>query len=581
MSKVVSGALPGQSLVPGLARGDVIYTTVPISFWMGVDTNSGIVIDRHHPLCGTNISGKMLVLPGGRGSCSGSCGLLELIVAGFAPAALIFESADPILALGSLLAAEIFNKSIPVVSVGPQWFRRLASAENMTIDLDRLVVNGAEPAALRLQAPAAGESTLELSARDKAMLAGDEGQARQAAMRIIRRFAEVIGAPHLIDVEQGHIDCCFYTGPAGLAFAERLVSMGGRLSIPTTTNASSVDARRWKSQGIEPTLGTMSDRVAAAYVNMGAKGSFTCAPYLLSGAPTRGQQIAWGESNAVAYANSVIGARTMKYPDMLDVCVALTGRAPYIASHADEGRRATLHIDVAGLRDVDDAFYPLLGYHIGSLAGYDIPVITGLEGAGPNTDDLKAFSAAFATTSGAPMFHIVGVTPEASSLDAVTAAGGVDRQFTITREDLRRSWHELNSATDMNVGLVSLGNPHFSLTEIARTADLCRGRTTSPQTRLVITCGRELHAQASEAGLVAELEAFGVEFWNDTCWCMVDARQMAPFKGAIMTNSAKFAHYGPGITNRTIYFASLASCIAAACSGLHRDSIPGWLRDER
>jgi cis-L-3-hydroxyproline dehydratase len=567
----------GRSLVSGSARGEILYAAEPLSFWMGIDPTSGEVIDRHHPLCGQNVTGRILVLPGGRGSCSGSCGLIELIMSGHAPAALIFESDEPILTLGALVASEIFGRSIPIASVGPAWFSRLAAARRLTIASDRITIDGAEPGALELVAATRGAPALTLSNADKAMLAGKEGQARQSAMRIVQRFAEVVGAGELIDVEKGHIDCCFYTGPAGLEFAERMASLGGKVKVPTTTNAASADRSRWRAQGIDPALGTMSDRVAAAYVGMGARASFTCAPYLLDGAPRRGEQIAWGESNAVAYANSVLGARTMKYPDFLDVCVSLTGRAPHTATHTEEGRSATLRVDVEGLGRFDDALYPLLGYHIGRIAGYDIPLITGLEDSNPTADDLKAFSAAFATTSGSPMFHMAGVTPEAATLEEAMTGGRVERRVDVTRADLCASWRELNTANDPKVGLVSLGNPHFSLTELARTAELCRGRQKARDVRLVITCGRDVYASAREAGLIAKLEAFGAEFLNDTCWCMVDRKQLAGTSGTVMTNSAKFAHYGPGITDKSFHFGSLAACVDAACTGTNQNDVPPWL----
>ncbi|MFO1090027.1 MAG: aconitase family protein [Hyphomicrobiales bacterium] len=563
----------GHCLIAGQAEGEVLYTDVPLSFWMGIDIATGEVIDRHHPLCGISVKNRVLVLPGGRGSCSGSCGLVELIMAGTAPAALVFEIDEPILALGGLVSQEVFGKTIPMASVGPTWFRRLATTRRIAIELDRVIADGDRENALALSTT---PPTLVLSATDRAMLAGDDGKARQLAMRIVQRFADVVGAHELIDVTQAHIDCCFYTGPAGLAFAERMAEAGAKVRIPATTNATSVDRARWRSRGIDPALGRSTERVAAAYVSMGMTPSFTCAPYLLDTAPAEGAQIAWGESNAVAFANSVIGARTMKYPDFLDVCAALTGRAPFVASHTAEGRRATVRIDVAALPRIDDSFYPLLGYHVGGLAGHDIPVITGLERAAPDRDDLKAFSAAFATTSAAPMFHIVGVTPEASSVEAVADCMRL-RTVNVSRDDLEGSWRELNSAEEPGVGLVALGNPHFSLQELARTAKLCRGRTKAESVRFSITCGRDVYAQAAAAGHVTELEQFGAELSTDTCWCMVDARQVADASGPLMTNSAKFAHYGPGITGRRFHFASLTACVNAAASGRHEPALPAWL----
>jgi predicted aconitase with swiveling domain len=186
-------ATVGRCLVPGQATGEVLYTDVPLSFWMGIDTNTGEIIDRHHPLCGQVVTGKIFVLPGGRGSCSGSCGLLELIMNDRAPAALIFENDEPVLTLGTLIASEIFGRSIPLASVGPTWFSRLATAKSLEIADGRIAADGTEPIAFAVSPSAASASTLNLTDADKAMLEGAEGQARQAAMRVILRFAELQG----------------------------------------------------------------------------------------------------------------------------------------------------------------------------------------------------------------------------------------------------------------------------------------------------------------------------------------------------------------------------------------------------
>ncbi len=567
--------LIGRCLVPGSASGEVLYSDVPLSFWMGIDTATGAIIDRHHPLCGQVVSGKIFVLPGARGSCSGSCGLLELIHSGKAPAALVFAEDEAILTLGAMIAGEIFGKTIPIAAVDPASFARLAEQEILTVDNGRVWFGRNDANGFVPPSPA----RVNLTAADQAMLAGEEGRARQVAMRIIARFAEVQGVTELIDVDQGHIDCCFYTGPAGLAFAEQLCAWGGKVKIPATTNATSVDTLVRQGRAIEVSFGEISKRVIAAYTAMGVRPSFTCAPYLLESAPRFGQQIAWGESNAVAYANSVLGARTMKYPDYLDICVALTGRAPRVASHTEAGRQATLRIDVPDLGITDDSLYPLLGYHVGLIAGSDIPVVAGLADTPATRDDLKAFSAAFATTAGAPMFHIVGVTPEAGTLEQALAGKAPQRHVVLTRADLLRSWRELNTATDPAVDLVSLGNPHFSLSELGRAAELCRGKTKSAGVDLVITCGRDIYREADRLGLVDVLKRFGASVLTDTCWCMIFEPMLPRQTRRLMTNSAKFAHYGPGITGREMHFASLEACMAAACSGRTEDEPPAWLQD--
>jgi predicted aconitase/predicted aconitase with swiveling domain len=564
----------GRCLVPGHASGEVLYSDVPLSFWMGIDTETGAIIDRHHPLCGEVVTGKIFVLPGARGSCSGSCGLLELIHNDRAPAALVFAEDEAILTLGAMIAGEIFGKTIPIAALDPESFSRVAEQKTLTVDNGR-VAFGRSDSKSDVPAPIV---RVRLSAADEAMLAGAEGKARQVAMRIITRFAEVQGVTELIDVDQGHIDCCFYTGPAGLAFAEQICTWGGKVKVPTTTNATSVDALLWQKAGVAASLGENSKRVAEAYTSMGVRPSFTCAPYLLRSAPGFGQQIAWGESNAVAYANSVLGARTMKYPDYLDICVALTGRGPLMASHTAAGRHATVRIDVPDLGATDDSFYPLLGYHVGLVAGSDIPVVIGLADARPSRDDLKAFSAAFATTAGAPMFHIVGVTPEADTVEQALAGKAPERHIVLTRGDLLRSWRELNTAAHSAVELVSLGNPHFSLDELGRAAELCRGPSKAAGVDLVITCGRDIYREADEAGLIGELKRFGADIIIDTCWCMIFAPMLPSGTRRLMTNSAKFAHYGPGITRREMHFAGLEACIAAASTGSTDRRLPSWLQ---
>jgi predicted aconitase/predicted aconitase with swiveling domain len=577
-----SNALKGRSLIPGSAQGALLFADVGLSFWGGVDPCSGEVIDRHHPLCGEHLAGRVLAIPSGRGSCTGSSVLMELISNGHAPAALVLAEADEILTLGVLVAQTIFGRSLPVLCIGREAFAALrgkafARLENTALSLfDQVPVDTWQATA----APPTDEprEVLELSALDRALLDGAHGKAAQMAMQIVLRMAELQGAPRLMDITQAHIDGCIYTGPASLRFAERLVQWGAKVRVPTTLNSISVDQRRWRELGIDPALGEPASALGDAYMAMGAQLSFTCAPYLLDSAPQAGEQIVWAESNAVVYANSVLGARTLKYPDYLDICIALTGRAPLIGCHLDTHRKAQLLIELPPLSELDDAFYPLLGYHIGALAGSRIPLVLGLERRAPNLDDLKAFGAAFATTSAAPLFHIAGVTPEALDPAQVLEADTPLPVEKIRLQDLLLSWRELNSAQDLQVGIVSLGNPHFSLGEFAHLARLCRGRSKHPNVALAITCGRAVLEQARTAGHLVAIEAFGATLVTDTCWCMLGEPVIPPGATTLMTNSGKYAHYAPGLVGRAVHFASLAECVDAACTGAASGRLPTWLQ---
>lgn len=576
-------ALTGRSLVAGAAQGALLFADVGLSFWGGVDPFSGEVIDHHHPLSGEHLAGRVLAIPSGRGSCTGSSVLMELISNGHAPAALVLAEADEILTLGVLVAQVIFERSLPVLCIGREAFAALRGKAFARVE-DSALSLFQQPPTDTWQAPAsplpsaAGTPSIELSELDRALLDGQQGKAAQVAMQIVLRMAELQGAQKLVDVTQAHIDGCIYTGPASLRFAEQLVQWGANVRVPTTLNSISVDQRRWRELGIDPTLGEPASALGDAYMAMGAQLSFTCAPYLLDSAPKAGEQIVWAESNAVVYANSVLGARTLKYPDYLDICIALTGRAPLIGCHQDAQRKAALRVELPDLGELDDAFYPLLGYHIGGLAGSRIPLVLGLEQRTPDLDDLKAFGAAFATTSAAPLFHIAGVTPEAMDPAQVLDPQAVLPLQRIRLEDLLVSWRELNSARDSRVDVVSLGNPHFSLSEFARLAQLCRGRRKHPQVVLAITCGRAVLEQARAAGHIAVIEAFGATLVTDTCWCMLGEPVIPPAATTLMTNSGKYAHYAPGLVGRKVHFASLQECVDAACSATASGRLPAWLQ---
>ena len=574
--------LTGRSLVAGAAQGALLFADVGLSFWGGVDSASGEVIDRHHPLSGEYLAGCVLAIPSGRGSCTGSSVLMELISNGHAPAALVLAEPDEILTLGVLVAQTIFERSLPVLCIGQEAFAALrggafARVENTTVSVfDQPPGDAWQAIDSPLQTDAT--HTFELTEQDQALLDGEQDKAAQVAMQIVLRMAELQGARSLVDVTQAHIDGCIYTGPASLRFARQLVQWGAKVRVPTTLNSISVDQRRWRELGVDPALGEPASALGDAYMAMGAQLSYTCAPYLLDSAPKAGEQIVWAESNAVVYANSVLGARTLKYPDYLDICIALTGRAPLIGCHLDAQRKARLQIELPALDDLDDAFYPLLGYHIGALAGSRVPLVLGLEKRKPGLDDLKAFGAAFATTSAAPLFHIAGVTPEAIDPAQVLEAGTRIPVEKIRLQDLMLSWRELNSARDPRVDVVSLGNPHFSLGEFAHLARLCRGRHKHPDVVLAITCGRAVLEQAREAGHIAVIEAFGATLVTDTCWCMLGEPVIPPAATTLMTNSGKYAHYAPGLVGRKVHFASLAECVDAACSATASGRLPAWLQ---
>lgn len=555
-----------RSILTGTASGPIIATTEALSFWGGVDPATGCIIDVHHPLHGQCITGSVLMMPSTRGSCTGSGVLLDLSLTGRGPAALVFCEDEDVVTLGALIAAEMFGQSLPVLRLTADAFRAVAAQKQAEITATSLTAGSVQ---LPLAAPAT--SALVLTAADQAMLNGEKGIAAQQAMRIICAMAANQGATQLIDVSQGHIDGCIYASPANLTFAEKIADMGARVCIPTTMNAISVDRSNWQAQGVPQLFGGPAARLADAYVRMGCKPSFTCSPYLLDTAPTEGENIAWAESNAVIFANTVLGARTAKHPDFLDLCIALTGRAPLAGVYLDAHRKARRIIDVELPAGIDDGFWPLIGYLAGKVAPDRIPILRGLAVANPGRDDLKALCAAFGTTSAAPMLHIEGVTPEAAN-----AAHPQADHARITAADMRAAWGSLN-AGPAAVELVAIGSPHASLSECTQLADLLAARPCHKDTALIVTAGHEVLRQATADGTMARLQASGVQLYPDICWCSISEPVFPTHTRALMTNSGKYAHYGPGLSGRTVRFGTLADCVEAAVNGQVPNRLPNWL----
>lgn len=554
---------PAQAVLAGQAAGPILAADEPLSFWGGVDPATGRVIDVHHPLHGACLTGAILMLPGTRGSCTGSGVVLDLCLTGRAPAALVFSEPEDVATLGALIAAEMFGRTMPVLRLAPDAFAALAAMREARVSPAAIEAPGLT---LPLAPPAA--AALDLTAEDRAMLDGARGEGARQAMRIIRAMAGNQGAARLIDVTRGHIDGCIYASPANLTFAEAMADLGAKVVVPTTMNAISVDHGHWREQGVPPSFGGPAQRLADAYVRMGCQPTFTCAPYLLDDPPREGEAIAWAESNAVIYANSVLGARTAKHPDFLDLCIALTGRAPLSGVYLDENRVARRVIDVAMPEGADDAVWPLIGWLAGKLAPDRIPLLR-LGGARPGPEALKALCAAFGTTSAAPMLHVEAVTPEAHRLapDADHAA--------ITRADMAAGWRALNTGPEA-VELVAIGSPHASMSEARALADALAGREVAIPT--LLTTGRQVIEAARADGTLARLQAAGVQVLPDLCWCSISEPVFPPATRALMTNSGKYAHYGPGLSGREIRFGSLAACTRAALTGRAPHDLPDWLR---
>jgi predicted aconitase len=409
--------------------------------------------------------------------------------------------------------------------------------------------------------------SIDLSPRDQDMLAGKHGPALRMAMSIIVRMAEVAGAAQLLDITAAHIDSTIYIGEAGLEFAERLAALGAKVAVPTSLNVSGVDEYHWREWAVPQDWAEKAGRQMAAYRSMGTVPTWTCAPYQTEMRPKFGQQIAWGESNAIVFANSVIGARTERYPDLFDICCAITGRAPASGLHLTENRAGQMLfrlVDVPLEMQESEEFYPTLGHLLGKTAQDQIPVLDGLA-ARPDEDQLKALGAAAASSGAVALFHIVGLTPEAPTREAAFQGRAPLKSVDITMSSLRHAHRELTHASSERLDMVVLGSPHFSLAEFRRLAHLLEGQNKHPQIKFLVTSSRIMVAAAEKAGLLEPLHAFGGQLTVDTC--ILATPMLPPEIQNLMTNSAKFAYYTPGLLNRQMTFGSLEDCVRSAVAG--------------
>jgi len=370
---------------------------------------------------------------------------------------------------------------------------------------------------------------LELTTEQQRLLEGEGGRAARKAMQILTALGRIYGARHLIPVQSVQIAGVSYDnlGEAGLAFLDEMAQGGGKAQVLTTLNPAGTDIENWQELGIPADFAQSQQRVLEAFSRMGVISTCTCTPYLSGNLPTYGQHIAWAESSAVCYANSVIGARTNREggPSAL---------APAYGYHLDENRRPNLTVKVEADLPVETYAFAALGKAIGerleASGSRPVPYIRGLHHA--TLETLKALCASIATYGGTALFHIAGITPEASQFEPPS------EQTSISQDDLQLAIDSLNDASSSGVDFVSLGCPHLSLQEIARLAEKLEGRKVVKE--FWITTARPIRQIADRMGYSAIIEASGAKFAVDTC-CVV-----APIRGrfaALATDSAKACYY--------------------------------------
>ena len=395
---------------------------------------------------------------------------------------------------------------------------------------------------------------MKLTKEEEKMLNGEEGYAVRKSMEILVALGDIYGAEQLIKVGSVQVAGVSYhnLGDAGLEFLNELAK-DGRVKVLTTLNPAGMDLENWRQLGISEDFAIKQNLVIDAFRRMGIIASCTCTPYLIGNLPRYGEHIAWSESSAVTFANSVIGAKTNREGGPSALAAAFVGKTPNYGLHLDENRAPDIHVQVAAsLTKISD--WGALGYCIGKKAENKISYITGIREA--ELDELKSFCASVVTYGSKPLFYMQGITPSAEMHKPPR------EKITMEDADLKEAYEKINDeATDID--LVCVGCPHCSIKEIAEIARLVEGRKVASNTEFWVATSRTAKHLADQRGYTATIERAGGKFACDTCMAV------APLKGrfkAVATTSAKGCYYSRQ-NNMMTRMGSVEQCVDAAVTG--------------
>lgn len=411
-----------------------------------------------------------------------------------------------------------------------------------------------------------------LTEEEEKMLKGEFGLAVQKAMQILVALGDIYDAERMVPVSNVHMpgSSVVVAGDAGLRFVEEIASTSALFKTYTTLNPAAVDLKGWEAMGIPRNFFEKQLRLTRAYERMGAVSCHTCTPYLIGNLPRNGEHIAWGESSAIAFSNSIIGSRTNREGGPSALASALTGRTPLYGLHLDENRRGRLLIKVdTDLKDVTD--YGALGYFVGKVCGGENPVFVN-KVRNPSIDQLKMLGAALASSGSVALYHIVGITPEArTEADAFQGEKPSEKVY-FGHEELERAKEELSKEPSDQVDIVCIGCPHSSLNEISEVAELLRGRKVDSDVKLWVCTSLSVKSLADRMGYTEVIERAGGVIVCDTCPVLAPTKELVKLYGyrTIATNSAKLAHYAPGQCNLMPHYGDTKACIKAAVDGVWR-----------
>ncbi len=400
---------------------------------------------------------------------------------------------------------------------------------------------------------------MDLTREERAMLAGDLGPGAGKAMEIIVALGRIYDARRLVPVSSVQVAGVSYRnlGEAGLEFLNEWAAAGATVRVPATLNPAGVDLRAWQELGFSAGFAERQMAVVQAYEALGVRPTCTCTPYLVGNVPRPGEHVAWAESSAVSYANSVLGARTNREGGPSAMAAAIAGRTAAYGLHLDQNRRASLRVEVrCAVETLSD--FGALGYLVGKQAGNRVPFFTGLMEC--SNVALRALGAAMAASGAVALYHVDGVTPEAGSPQVL-----LPDHRTLVVSDLQAAYAALNSEAK-EIDLVWFGCPHAGLEEISRIVRLLEGRRVT--SALWVTTARGTRERAESEGLVRAIERSGGRVVSDMC-VVVAPMQELNFH-TVATPSAKGAFYLPSHSGLFVRYGTVEQCVEAAVAGAWR-----------
>jgi len=388
---------------------------------------------------------------------------------------------------------------------------------------------------------------MHLTKEEERILNGEEGYAAQKSMEILASLGDIYGADKLIPVSSCQIAGASYKtiGDAGLFFVSEF-SKSSKVKVKSTLNPIGMDSKEWQRMGIKKEFAEKQLDILDAYLKMGIDCSCTCTPYLIGNRPDCGEHVAWSESSAVSFANSVLGAKSNREGGPSSLASSIIGKTPNYGLHLEENRKADVIIDVkAKIKSFSDV--GALGNYVGQIIGNKIPYFKNLE---LDSDKLKSLGAAMAASGSVALYHVEGLTPEYDK-----AIDDTLERIEVGKEEIEESKCKLNSSNDID--LICIGCPHCSVGEVKEALEIFKKEDRKFKGDIWICTSRHVKNELERTGVAQEIEKYA-KLLADTCMVVTPIEEMYQ---KTATNSGKAAIYLPSLCKQKVRFGDLESLI--------------------